>query len=88
MGQYKSAASDAFLYLILRKAELSIQITSIEFQWLVESRLFKTIEIIYLQQYQAEDLKRLEVEFLSLRPKYYVPEELVLSIDSPVYSIL
>jgi hypothetical protein len=88
VGQYKSAASDAFLYLILRKAELGIQMTDLEFQWLAENRLFRSIEIISLQQYQAEDLKRLEVEFLSLRSKYHIPEELDLPIASPVYSIL
>lgn len=88
VGQYKSAASDAFLYLILRKAELGIQMTALEFQWLAENRLFRSIEIIFLQQYQAEDLKRLEVEFLSLRSKYHIPEELDLPIASPVYSIL
>jgi hypothetical protein len=88
VGQYKSAASDSFLYLILRKAELGIQITSLEFQWLTGNRLFRTIEIISLQQYQAEDFKRLEVEFLNLRPKYKIPEELELPIASPVYSIL
>lgn len=88
VGQYKSAASDAFLYLILRKAELGIQMADLEFQWLAENRLFRSIEIISLQQYQAEDLKRLEVEFLSLRSKYHIPEELDLPIVSPVYSIL
>jgi len=87
-GQYESAMSDSFLYLILRKAELGIQITSLEFQWLAENRLFRTIEIISLQQYQAEDFNRLEVEFLNLRPKYKIPEDLELSIASPVYSVL
>jgi hypothetical protein len=88
VGQFKSVASDSFLYLILRKAELGIQITSLEFQWLAENCLFGTIEIISLQQYQTEDLKRLEVEFLNLRPKYKIPEKLELPIASPVYSIL
>jgi len=88
IGQHRSAASDGFLYLILRKAELGIQITSLEVQWLGGNRLFKTIEIIFLQQYQSDDFKRLEVEFLNLRPKYKIPEELELPIASPVYSIL
>lgn len=88
VGQSKSAASNAFLYLILRKAELDIQITNMELQWLAENRLFRSIEIISLQQYQLKDLKRLEVEFSSLRSKYYIPEELDLPISSPVYSIL
>jgi hypothetical protein len=88
VGQYKSAASDSFLYLILRKAELGIQITSLEFQWLAENHLFRTVETISLQQYQAEDFKKLEVEFLNLRPKYKIPEELELPIASPIFSVL
>lgn len=88
VGWYKSAESDSFLSLILRKADLGIQITSLEFQWLAENRLFGTVEIISLQQYQAEDQKRLEAEFLHLRNKYHVPEELELPITSPIYSIL
>ena len=88
IGQYKSAASDGFLYLILRKAELGIQITSLDFQWLAGNRLFKAIEIISLRQYQLEDFKRLEVEASNLRVKYKISENLELSIDSPVYSIL
>ncbi|MEE3716518.1 hypothetical protein V2H45_07155 [Tumidithrix elongata RA019] len=88
VGVYKSVGFDSFLYLILRKAELGIQITSLEFQWLAENRFFRTIEIISLQQYQAKDFKRLEVEFLNLRLKYKIPEDLELPIASPVYSIL
>ena len=85
---YESAASDSFLSLILRKAELGIQVTSLEAEWLAEKRLFGTIDTISLQQYQAEEQKRLEAEFLKLRPKYHIPEELELPITSPVYSIL
>lgn len=88
ISQNESVASDNFLYLILRKAELSLQITSLESKWLEDNRLFKTIEIISLQQYQADDFKRLEFDFLNLRPKYKIPEDLELSISSPVYSIL
>ena len=76
------------MFLILRKAQLGIQITNSDFEWLAENRLFKTIEIISLQQYQMEDFKRLEVEFLHLRPKYKIPDDLYFPIDSPIYSIL
>jgi hypothetical protein len=88
IGQYKSSTFDSFLYMILRKAELGIQITSLELQWLVKNCFFGTIETISLQQYQTDDFKRLEVEFLNLRPKYKIPEDLELSITSPVYSVL
>lgn len=88
VGQYRSVTSDSLLYLILRKTELGIQITSPESQWLEENRLFRTIEIISLQKYQAEDLERLEVESWNLRSKYKIPENLELTIASPVYSAL
>ena len=88
IGQHKSTTTDGFLYLILRKAELGIQITNLESKWLEDNRLFRAIEIISLQQYQAEDFNRLEVEFLKLRPKYKIPENLELTIASPVYSVL
>ena len=69
VGTYKNTTSDSFLSLILRKAQLGIQITALETQWLEINRFFRTLEIIALQQYQAEDSKRLEVECLNLRPK-------------------
>jgi hypothetical protein len=55
VSQSKSTVFDSFLYLILRKADLGIQITNLEFQWLEENLLFRTVEIISLQQYQAEE---------------------------------
>lgn len=88
VGQYKSVASDSFLYLILRKAELGIQITTLELEWLKKNSFSKTIEIISLQQYQVEDFKRLEVECLTLRSQYKIPENVELAITSPIYSIL
>ena len=88
VGTYKNTTSDSFLYLILRKAQLGIQVTAPETQWLEVNGFSRTVEIIFLQQYQAEDSKRLEVECLNLRPKYRIPEELELPISSPVYSLL
>lgn len=88
VGQYNSGVSDSFLYLILRKADQGIQVTNLEFQWLTENRLVGTVEIISLQQYHAEDKKRLEAEFMQLRTKYHIPKQLELPISSPVYSIL
>lgn len=48
--QYKRSTSDKFLYMILRKVDLGIHVTDIEFQWLKKNELFKTIEIINLHQ--------------------------------------
>lgn len=86
--QYKKSTSDKFLYMILRKVELGIYVTDIEFQWLKKNELFKTIEIINLHQYQIEEKQRLESEFLELRNDYNIPKDLEISISSPVYSIL
>ena len=86
--QYKKSASDKFLYMILRKVDLGIHVTDIEFQWLEKNELFKTIEIINLYQYQIEDNQRLKSEFLELRNEYNIPKDLKISTSSPVYSIL
>ncbi len=88
VGTYKNTTSDSFLYLILRKAQLGIQVTAPETQWLGVNGFSRTVEIISLQQYQSEDLKRLEVEYLNLRSKYKIPEKLELSMSSPIYSLL
>jgi hypothetical protein len=84
----KSYKSESVLFMILRKADLDIPITDLEFQWLSENRYFEAIEIIALQQYQSEEKKRLEAEFLQLRTKYYIPQDLELPLSSSVYSIL
>jgi hypothetical protein len=74
--------------MILRKVDLGIHVTDIEFQWLEKNELFKTIEIINLYQYQIEDNQRLKSEFLELRNEYNIPKDLKISTSSPVYSIL
>lgn len=88
IGQYRSAASDSFLYLILRKADLGMQVTDVEHQWLEENRLFNCIEFISLQQYKAEEEKRLEAELMQLRAKYRIPHTIELPIASSIYSVL
>lgn len=88
IGQYKSAASDSFLYLILRKADLGIQVTDLELRWLAKNRLFKAIESISLQQYRAKEKERLEAEVLQLQIKYRIPENIELPISSSIHSVL
>ncbi len=80
--------SSGFLYLILRKAELGIKITNLESQWLASNNFVQTLEIIKLQQYQSEDQKRLEDEFLQLKNKCCIPKEIEVEISSPISSIL
>ncbi len=84
----RTAASDNFLYLILRKADLGMQVTDIELQWLAENRLFNCIEFISLQQYKAEEEKRLETELIQIRAKYRIPQNVELPISSSIFSIL
>lgn len=81
-------SSPTLLYLILRKADLGIQIADLEFNWLAENHLFETIDAIRLQQYAADDLKRLEAECLQIKLKYRIPENSELPVSSPVYSVL
>jgi hypothetical protein len=88
VGLHKIASSDSFLYLILRKASLGIHVTDIELKWLAKNGLFTTIESISLEQYQTEDKKRLEADFLQLRTKYLIPQDLELLTSSSIYSIL
>lgn len=88
VGQYKNSVSDSFLYMILRKANLDIPITDLDREWLKENGFNKTIEIISLQQYKKEEEKNLENDFFELRNRYYIPKELEITIDSPIYSIL
>lgn len=88
IGQSKSAASDSFLYLILRKADLGIQVTDLELRWLAKNHLVKAIEIISLQQYRAEEKERLEAEVLQLQIKYRIPKNSEIPISSSIHSVL
>ncbi len=88
VGLNRTFSSSSFLYLILRKADLGMQVTDVELQWLAENRLSNCIEIISLQQYSSEEEKRLEAEFMQLRAKYLIPDNIELSIASSIYSVL
>ncbi|NJL63099.1 MAG: hypothetical protein HC903_16290, partial [Methylacidiphilales bacterium] len=72
----------------MRKADLGMQVTDIELQWLAENRLFNCIEFISLQQYKAEEENRLEAELMQLRAKYRIPQNVELPISSSIFSVL
>ena len=76
------------LYLILRKAELSIPLADLEWSWLADNNLFDTIKMIQIQEYQADEQARLVNEFLHLRNKYRIPSNLEIALSSPIYSLL
>ncbi len=88
VGSNRTFASNSFLYLILRKSDLGMQVTDVELQWLTENHLSNCIEFISLQQYKAEEEKRLEAELMQLRSKYLIPDNIELSTASSIYSVL
>ncbi|MEO1374579.1 MAG: hypothetical protein AAFW70_09730, partial [Cyanobacteria bacterium J06635_10] len=62
--------------------------TDIELQWLAENSLFNCIDFISLQQYKAEEEKRISEELMQLRAKYLIPDNIELSMPSSIYSVL
>ncbi|MGB3649822.1 MAG: hypothetical protein WBA41_01235 [Rivularia sp. (in: cyanobacteria)] len=88
VGSNRTFLPNSFLYLILRKADLGMQVTDVEHQWLAENRLSSCIDIISLQQYKAEEEKRIEAEVMQLRAKYLIPDNIQLSLSSSIYSVL
>ncbi|AFY42764.1 lipopolysaccharide assembly protein LapB [Nostoc sp. PCC 7107] len=71
---YQDTSPASLLYLILRKANLGIELTDLEFDWLKKQALFQTVETIYQQQQSnLDELKKLENEFSYLKSQYQVP---------------
>ncbi|MEH2301793.1 MAG: hypothetical protein V7K88_23080 [Nostoc sp.] len=87
-NKYKDSSPSSFLYLILRKVDLGIELFDLEFNWLQEHELFETLEIIWLQQFRMGESKRLEAEFSHLRAKYKVAKNWESSVGSILYPIL
>lgn len=73
--KYNDSSPASLLYLILRKVDLGIELTELEFSWLREQELFETVEIVcQQQQYKLEELRKLENEFSHLKSQYQVPK--------------
>ncbi len=69
--QYEDSSPSSLLYLILRKADLGIEITEIEWNWLLDCNLLGTIETIeYNEQRRAEELNKLKKESDQLISRY------------------
>lgn len=81
-----------FLYIILRKAELSFEITDLELDWLVRNGFHVAKDIIKIQnellEYHSQDSQRLRSEFTDLGNRYMIPQTMDLELSSPIYSIL
>lgn len=69
--KFEDSSASSLLYLILRKADLGIEITDIEGNWLLEHDLLATIETIEQeQQLRAQELSKLKKESEQLLSKY------------------
>jgi hypothetical protein len=86
--QYQDSSTTSLLYLILRKVDLGIELTKLEFDWLKEKEFFETTEIIWLQQFRVGEAKRLESEFAHLKTKYKVAKSWESSIENFLYPML
>ena len=93
--KYEDSSPSSLLYLILRKADLGIEITDVEFDWLREHQLSETIEILQQkQQLRIEEHIKLEAEFVQLKAKYKLAQYWTSrtswssDISSPLYVIL
>jgi hypothetical protein len=70
-SKYEDSCPSSVLYLILRKADLGIEITEIERNWLREHKLLETLEVIRKKySFREKELRKLEFEFLNLKSNY------------------
>ncbi len=87
--QYDDSSPSSLLYFILRKADLGIEITEIERNWLREHKLLETLEAIQQQeQYRITLHRQIEAEFSQLKSKYKIPQSYFWKISSQLYPIL
>jgi tetratricopeptide (TPR) repeat protein len=87
--KYDDSSPSSVLYLILRKADLGIEITEIERNWLREHKLLETLEAIRKElRYREKELRKLESEFFHLKSTYKATTYHVSWKSSPLYFIL
>ncbi len=87
--QYDDSSPSSLLYFILRKADLGIEITEIERNWLREHRLLETLEAIRKEhRYREKELRELESEFSNLKSQYKATNYDIYWKFSPLYFIL
>ncbi|MCT7950914.1 hypothetical protein NG798_14030 [Ancylothrix sp. C2] len=87
-NSYQDSSPASLLYLILRKADLDLEINSFELYWLKEKQLFSTLNCLALKQYQSQEKNRLEKELSVLKTKYKVPAAFKCDSDNRLSSIL
>lgn len=82
---YPDSSPSSLLYLILRKVDLGIQLTTLEIEWLREHELEF---ICQEQQDKLKDFVNLGVEFSKLKSKYKATKHGTSWQSSHLYSIL
>ena len=86
---YEDSSPASLLYLILRKADLGIEIIEVEVIWLIDHQLLQTLKVIREQYRQREkELKQLENEFEQLTSKYTATTFHGSWKSTPLYFIL
>jgi len=86
---YEDSSPASLLYLILRKADLGIQIIEVEVIWLIDHQLLQTLKVVREQYRQREkELKQLENEFEQLTYKYTTTTFHGYWKSTPLYFIL
>ncbi|MEA5506518.1 hypothetical protein VB735_26130 [Halotia wernerae UHCC 0503] len=87
--QYQDSSPSSLLYLILRKVDLGIELTKLEFDWLKDYELVETLKAIKQeQQHRAQELGNLEFEFSKLKSKYKATKHNISWQSSRLYFIL
>ncbi|MEG5137250.1 MULTISPECIES: hypothetical protein [unclassified Microcoleus] len=87
--KYEDSSPSSLLYLILQKADLEIEITDFEWNWLLNQELLETIEAIEKEPlHKAEERIKLDAKFSQLKSKFKVTRHPDLRLSSSLYPIL
>lgn len=87
--QYEDSLLASLLYFILRKVDLGIELSHLEFNWLKEYELVETLQAIKQeQQHRFQEFGNLEFEFSKLQSKYKATKHHVSWQSSHLYFIL
>jgi hypothetical protein len=85
--KYEDSSPSSLLYLLLRKADLELEITDFEWKWLQEHELLETRKAIEQEPLRkAEERRKLDAKFFQLKSKFKVTRW--QPISSPLYPIL
>ncbi len=97
-SDYEDSSPSSPLYFILRKADLGIELTEFELNWLKEQKLHQTSQFIsqkrvlssgeLLRQGNTREFQQMRVEFSNLKSKYEATHYILRWQTSPLYFIL